>query len=141
MANQPRRRNLQAVSADIKLRAALKLQATSHGQKMEVADRLAQECGRARRSILQWQTLYKHHGSDGLLHGRSDRGLPRLYSEEQFNLVIQASCRIGRSGNISREFKKLKNVGLPGGRESFRLWIHRVRRYGYVETDREAVSA
>lgn len=139
--SQPAKRSaLPAVSATIKFRAAIRLMNTPYGQKMAVADRLAEETGRARRSVLQWQTLYAQRGSEGLLHNRADEGFPRTYSEEQFDLVIQASRRIRFQGDLIREFR---NLGLPGCKETFRVWVNRVKKYGFIktDTDREAISA
>ncbi len=121
----------------MKFKAVIRLAATLHGRKVAEADRLAQECGRSRSTVLQWQTAFKRHGEAGLLHCRADRGLPRVYSDEQFQMVIQAAARLRRWDSIAKEYRKLKAQGLPGCKETFRAWIRRLQKYGYSD----AISA
>jgi hypothetical protein len=135
MDTQSKRKALPPVNASIKFRAAIRLMNTPYGQKIAIADRLAFETGRARRSVLQWQTLYNQRGSDGLLHSRADKGKHRIYSDQQIDLVIEAARKIRFNGDLAREWRKL---GLPGCKETFRVWIRRVKKYGFIE---EAMSA
>ncbi len=132
-----------APSGDAKLRVVVRLLTTPHGRKGTVARLLAAECARSTRTLFRWEQSYRKHGLSGLSHPRSDRGVPQIYNDTEFEMVIAASVRLKRSprSKISQEWKAL---GLPGSRETFRYWVRRLQVFGFIEAShggKEEISA
>lgn len=117
----------------LKLRAVLILRAAPHGSKTSTARTLAMELqGRnlkaSFRSLYFWQKNYLRAGFAGIpRRRRSDRGRPQGFGAEILARIVDASTRVHRHGDLSREFR---GGGFHSSMtsETFRVWIRRIQR-------------
>jgi transposase len=127
-------------SPEIMTRAVVRLLTAPYGRRTAVARTLAGECGVGFRTIYGWRERYQKHGPSAFAHSRADKGVPRIYSVDEFQNVIGAAARLRQvGGRINREWRKLS---LPGSVETFRVWVRRVQ-IGFAKApwEREKVSA
>ena len=101
--------------------------------------RLAKECGRQSRTIYHWLEACKTLGASGFVRKRSDAGVPHIYSESEFEIVIAASVRLRRHPHIKIRHE-WKALNLPGSYETFRFWVRRLQFFGYLEAAPTAVK-
>jgi transposase-like protein len=127
-----------APTANLMLRCVTRLITARHGQKGKVARQLAAECGRNWRSLYYWRMKYRKFDAAGLIRKRSDRGITRVYTPQQLDLISQAAKRVGRHGDVAREWKRLA-LGV-GTFETFRFWVRRLQLRPDI-AQREARSA
>src|ERR1035437_7201844 len=78
------RRRSRALSGDVKLRACIRMLTTPFGKKREAVRLLTAELGRAPSSLYNWRRRYREAGPSGFSHDRADKGIPRVYSEAEF---------------------------------------------------------
>ena len=129
-----------ALSGDVKLRACIRMLTTPFGKKCEAVRLLAAELGYAPSSLYHWRRRYREAGPHGFSHNRADKGIPRVYSEAEFESVIAAAQRLRRrpSVKLSQEWRAL---GLSGSYETFRRWIRAIQAFGIPAASVRRLSA
>jgi len=115
----------------LKLRSVLILLAAQHGSKTETARTLTTELTAkglkaSVRSIFRWRGRYLRSGFAGIARRRrSDRGRPQGFGGETLALIVDASTRVRRHGDLSREFRNFQGLM---SLETFRTWVRRIQR-------------
>ena len=119
-----------SLSKSLKFRAVVVLLTTPHGHRKAVVATLREELA-ARGfkvsvgSIYNWRHRVLCRGVAGLVRQlRGDKG--RLRRRAALPLIADAATRVRRSGDIAREFRRLR----PGvSRETFRRWVRTLQQH------------
>jgi hypothetical protein len=113
----------------LRLRAVLIFLAAPRGAKRQTAAALSRDLGRfglkaGVRSIYRWRNRYLCDGFAGLARRRrSDYGCLH-FDEETLVSIIDYAARVRRSGDLRREYGRLRP---PISYETFRTWVRRLQ--------------
>src|SRR6185369_16258832 len=91
----PKGSRLSCVSPDVKARVCISLAATSHGGRLALRNRLADEVGRSGSTVSRWARQYRLRGVAALMRrSRSDEGRCRAYTKAELDVVKVAASRL-----------------------------------------------